>query len=358
VSELKADFVNKEPRLKGKAILYCIQPDKHGVYTSILAARTKEELEEFADFLSCYVDAEEIKEVNGGVCLEHLVMQEPTAQDKDYDLIAAKLEPDDKMLLMFPENLTEEKIDSAITAAKAKFTYNKLLHAAIDYFRICDNKHKTTKAPFPTYHECTKKEFLDIFDDLTEGLTEAQDNDEGLKITDDLMRLCKGAPFENTVIPSMCGIANKNHPRRDSLLEMYNTLVHCIVDEDFEVAAELRDQIKDASKQEYRIARYTRNVTDNTFKLPKEIAEDICLNLDALQYLELRENCVIMRSKTKEEEQEDYYHEAGNAVLVEAPEDGTTIVKIPPEMAEKAGIKDRVKIYSLKNRIEIYAVDD
>ncbi|MBW3004248.1 hypothetical protein KY310_00235 [Candidatus Woesearchaeota archaeon] len=349
--------MNAEPKLKGKAQIYLMQPNTYGVYTAILAAKTKEELQELADFFSEEVDPNKVKEITGGFCLEQALIEEPSAEFADHDVIAAQLEKDDKIFVIFPSGTADdEEMKKTLKNTWSKFELSQLVFLAMKYLAECKEDHVTTKLPSTTYSDCIPKEFLDIFDELHESLV-VSNPDEGLTITTDLMKLCQGAPFANTMLPSMCGIANNGHPRRDELLKLYRNLVHCVVEEKYEQAAKIREQISQAVRFDYHLGRYVRKVKDNTFSLPKEIAADICRNLDALQYLELRGNGIIMRTKTKEEEKEDYYHEADQAVLVEAPEKSTTIVEIPPEMAKKAGIKNKIEIYSLKDRIEIYAID-
>lgn len=340
--QMRINF-KENPKFFGKAVLYKFMPDQFGNHDAVFAAKEKADLEALVEEISgTPINPEKIMQLTGGFWLGEVLLNMPEAPD-DCDILEVELGQEDI-----------SDCGGIVNPVLAK-----LARLAISYLAECESGHKIVKEPFPTYDDCTPNEFLYIFDELYETLAGAQNQDEGLAVTTDLMQLCKGAPFENTLIPLMCGIANRGHPRREELLELYQRLVHSIIEQKAAAAEDLKEQIEEKSKikYEYRLARYTRKVTDNTFKLPKEIAEDICRNLDALQYLESRGNCIIMRSKTKKEEQEDYYHEADNAVLVEAPEECTTIVEIPPEMAKKAGIKNKVEIRSLKDRIEIYAID-
>jgi hypothetical protein len=228
---------------------------------------------------------------------------------------------------------------------------------AANYLAECERPHTTRKIPFPTYEQCTPKEFLDIFDELHESIKDPDmDHDARLMITADLSQLCRGAPFEYT-IPEMCGVAMHGHPRKAKLLGLYKTLVHSIVEQDFELADETKQEIIQALRLAYHKGSYKRKVTKNKFRLPKQIAQDICKNNEALQYLELRDNCIIMRPKTEQEHKEDHYHERPEGVIVEDPEKKITMVEIPQGMAKKAGITGRVEIRSLSDRIEIYAIE-
>ncbi|MBD3304503.1 hypothetical protein GF343_05125 [Candidatus Woesearchaeota archaeon] len=339
MSELKANF-KKNLKFCKKAVLYNSAPDQFGNYDAVFAAKEQADLEALVEEISGTVNQRNIKQLTGGFWLGEVLPNMPEASDT-CDILEVEFAPE----------------DIADCGGMANPVLARLAMLAASYLAECEIDHKAVKEPLPTYDECTPNEFLYIFDELHEMLAYPPDRDVGLMVAADMMQVCKGAPFENSVIPSMCGTANKGHPRREEILGLYKQLVHSIVEQKTSLAEGLQSQIEQMSKYEYRLARYTRKVTGNTFKLPKEIAKDICLNLDVLQYLELRGNCIIMRTKTKEEEQEDYYHEADNAVLVEAPKECTTIVEIPSEMAEKAGIKNRVEIYSLKDRIEIYAIE-
>jgi hypothetical protein len=242
----------------------------------------------------------------------------------------------------------------SISPIKPDVVQRNLMLVMADYFSV--EPGDAIKEPLPTYEQCTPKEFYGIFCELHEGLVDPEDDITALITAADMMHISQGSPFQSD-LATMCGVANNGHPRREELLELYNTMVGCFCDGELALAEEVRSTITEKLRIGYAIRSYEkRKVTNSSFILPRDIAEDICRNLEALQYIEFSEDgdCLILRPKTDDEHLEDHYHERDNAVIVEAPPKQTR-VEIPAEMAKKAGINGRVNVYSLKNRIEIYA---
>ena len=342
-------FTN-EPKLEGRVLTYITRPNVYGVYPAAIAARTLDDLYTLAYQFTDEINPEDVKKIQGGYCLEQFLL-EPPKTNEECDILATEIEDTEEIVINFPENMPEEDLHNFVELARDQFFYHALMFSANAYLSDCADKKEPHKEPFPNYAQCTPKEFLYLFDDLHEGLVEAQTHDEGMAITLDMMQLCDKSPFARTIVPSMCGIANNGHPRREEILQLYNTLVHCVVDQEFELAAEMREKIRKATRFDYRTGHFrNRPVRNYAFTLPKQIAEDICMNMEAAQILEYNGECVIMRGPRKDE----YVPGIDSAFLVQTPPKRTT-VEIPEEMAKQAGIEEKVNIFAYKDRIEIYA---
>jgi hypothetical protein len=347
---LKLRFANK-PKLEGKVLIYITRPNVYGVYPATLAARKLDDLYTLAYQLTDGFEQGEIKRIEGGFCLERFLLEPPNPKEHDGDTMTAEIVAGDEIHFEYSKDMSEEEIQARLEEARDHFFHHALTFAASAYVFECENKKDSQKEPFPNYQQCTKQEFLNLFDELHEGLVEAGTHDEGFAITLNLMQLCEKAPFSDTIVPSMCGIANNGHPRREEILGLYNTLVHCLVDQEFELAAEINGKIKQAKRFDYRTGYFKeRSVRNNSFILPKQIAEDICRNMEAAQILECAEDCIIMRAPREDE----YAPGIDSAFLVQTPPKRTT-VEIPEDMAEQAGINGKVDIFCYKDRVEIYA---